>query len=95
MPLGRGARDLALNGTSDLLVCCSEEREIQVYSGASLRGSRAPSQKIPTDGKPGSIDPADYDKEKGGDVGATTEDTGMLLTMAVNSTNGQLSGPCL
>ena len=91
-PLGLGARDLDLNGTSDLLVCCSEEREIQVYSGASLRGSRAPSQKIPTDGKPGSIDPADYDKEKGGDVGATTVEPGMLITMSVGA-SGTLGDP--
>ena len=91
-PLGLGARDLDLDGLDDLLVCCSEEREIQIYLGGGLRGARAPSQKVPTDGKPGSIDPADYDKEKSGDVGATTTEPGMIVTMTVDG-NGELGEP--
>ncbi|MDG2199981.1 MAG: FG-GAP-like repeat-containing protein [Phycisphaerales bacterium] len=90
-PLGLGARDLDLDGLDDLLVCCSEEREIQTYLGLSLRGTRE-AQKVDTDGKPSSIDPADYDKEKSGDVGATTTEPGMILTMSVNG-SGELGEP--
>ena len=92
-PKGLAAKDLDQDDFDDLIVCCSEDRAIEVYSGLDLRnGSRDAAQRVDTPGKPGDIDPEDVVKPKFGNVGATTTEPDEIITMNVG-TDGALSNP--
>jgi hypothetical protein len=92
-PKGLAAKDLDQDEFDDLIVCCSEDRAIEVYSGLDLRnGSRDAAQRVDTPGKPGDIDPEDVVKPKFGNVGATTTEPDEIVTMNVG-TDGSLSNP--
>ncbi|MEE2908500.1 MAG: FG-GAP-like repeat-containing protein [Planctomycetota bacterium] len=92
-PLGIAAKDFNDDGADDLIVCCSEDRTIELYEGLNVRNrSRAPSQKVTTPGKPQDVDPEDVVKPKFGNVGATTNDPDEIITMNVG-TDGSLADP--
>ncbi len=92
-PLGIAAKDFNHDGADDLIVCCSEDRAIEIYEGLNIRNrSRAPSQKVTTPGKPQDVDPEDVVKPKFGNVGATTNDPDEIITMNVG-TDGSLADP--
>ncbi len=92
-PKGLAAKDLDQDDFDDLIVCCSDDRAIEVYSGLNLRnGSRDAAQQVDTPGKPGDVDPEDVVKPNFGNVGVTTTEPDEIVIMDVG-TDGALSNP--